>query len=161
MELEVDVSGEDILTKDYSIVVAGNEDCLRGFKFTEKYVQILRSRYGQGHYRYGKSRKQKSLFKIRMYSVIVYYLIKDMNISDKKLKMNICRDFYGHEIDIISNLRYFLEMLLGFEVEFSYIRLSKKSRADEYSRLLRLDKNNLLNCYCEISLEQIENFLKK
>ena len=108
MEFEIDVSGEDIFSSEYTICIAGNKDIIRGFKFDKKLTQTLRSRYGQGLYKYKKSDKQNSLFKVRVYSIVIYYLLK--SIQDiREVSLVVCRDFDGKENDINANLKYLLK----------------------------------------------------
>lgn len=40
MEFEIDVSGEDLLSKDYTICVADNNNIIKGFKFSDELVNI-------------------------------------------------------------------------------------------------------------------------
>lgn len=159
MQLEIDVSGGDLLSKNYTIVVADRSKTLRGFKFNESLVNILSSRYGEGKYRYAKSAHGKSLLKIRIYCIIIHYLIKDLNLNGKEIELFICRDFQGHEREITSNLKYFIEKLLGVRMHISYVKLPKGSNADKYAYLMRNDKNNLIKGYVNIKLEEIEKYL--
>lgn len=48
---EIDVLGKDLLSKDYTICIANKNNIIKGFKFSEKFVSNLSSRYGQGLYR--------------------------------------------------------------------------------------------------------------
>ena len=60
-EFEIDVSGEDLLSKNYTICAADKDSVIKGFKFNEKLTNLLSSRYGQGLYKYHKSQKGKAL----------------------------------------------------------------------------------------------------
>ena len=159
MEFEIDVSGEDILSHNYSIVVASN-DIVKGFKLNRKLIQILRSRQGERKYRYALSVRGKSLLKVRLYCIIVYYIFKSINLeAHEEIVINVCRDFYGHEREINSHLKYFLQGLLGLNISLRYVHLPKGSKADRYAGLLRRDKKNQMECYVDIGLEDIEKFL--
>lgn len=160
MDFEIDVSGGDLLSKNYTIVVASKDDIVRGFKFDESLVKIIGSRYGEGKYRYKKSQQGKSFLKIRIYCIIIYYLFKSIKIKNKNINVEICRDFHGHEREITSNLKYFLEKKLGLILNYRYIKLQKGSNADKYAYLMRNDRKNLVKGYVKISLEDIEKFLK-
>lgn len=160
MKLDIDVSGEDLLSKDYTICIAENNGLIKGFKFPDKLVKILSSRYGQGFYKYKKSRKGKTLFKIRVYSIIIYYIIKAIK-PNKKVSLRICRDFDGKEQEIKNNLKYFLKELSGLEVDFEFVKLCKDSQAHQYSYLMKKDRKNKLNTYVKITIEEIEKGLKK
>lgn len=162
MEFEVDVSGEDVFSKNYTIVVADRNEIVRGYKFDEKTIKILKARHGEGRYRYGNSRQDKALMRVRVYCVVIYYLFKNLLpiIADKRVTINLCRDFQGHEKDITSYLLYFLGNLLGLKIEIRYVRLDKGSNADKYAFLMRMDKKNLIDRYVKISIDEIEKFLK-
>lgn len=161
MKLDIDVSGEDLLEKNYVICIADNDGIIKGFKFNEKLVKVLSSRYGQGIYnKYKKSRKGKALLKIRIYSSVVYYLIKSLNLKGK-LVLNICKDFDGKEQEIKNNLKYFLESRLNLECILNFGKLDKNSQAHQYSYLMRKDKKNKIESYVNIRLENIEKWLKK
>lgn len=163
MEFDIDVSGEDILSKNYSICVADKNETIRGFKFSEEMVSALTSNYQHGLYKYSKSKKRRALLKVRIYSIVLFYLFRSLKLKNKEFSLNICRDFDGREKDIENNLRYFLEISLGFKItNFSFGKLDKKSTAHEYARLMRMDNKNLMKTsYVNISLEEIEKFLKK
>lgn len=161
MILEIDVSGSDILNKDYTICVANANGIIKGFKLDERLIQKLKSKRGKGIYRYPNSKRGKAFFRIRLYCIIIYYIIKNIKISDDKINLNICRDFKGHEKDITSNLKFFLEDKLGFKVEFNYLKLSKDSNADKYASLMRRDVRNKIDGYVKISLEDLEKYLKR
>ena len=173
MEFEVDVSGEDLFNKDYTIVVAernGNyskEPIIYGFKFDENTIQILKSRHGQSKYKYGYSHTQKALFKIRVYSIAIFYIIKYIQIKginfNKGIYLTMCRDFEGRENDIRSNLKYLLTDILKLEIKkLEFCRLPNGSNADKYAFLMRKDKKNVMKSnYIKISIEEFEEFLRK
>ena len=77
MEFEVDVSGDDLFSNGYSIVVAKDHDIIKGFKFDRKLIQILRARQGEGRYRYPLTLRGKSFLRVRIYCIVIYYLFKD------------------------------------------------------------------------------------
>lgn len=159
MIFEIDVSGEDLFSKDYSIVLADKNDLIKGFKFDERLIKILKSRYGEGKYRYKKSRHSGSLLKVRIYCIVIYNLFKSLNIKNKEIILEICRDFQGHEREITSQLKYFLEDKLGLRIGIRYLTLPKGSNADKYATLMRMDTKNKMNEYVKIELKDIEKYL--
>lgn len=162
MTFEIDVSGEDIFSKNYTIVLADKDNLIRGFKFNEESIKIIRSRHGENKYRYPKSRHGTPLLKVRLYCVVIYYLFKDIKLKDKEIYIEICRDFHGHEREITSQLKYFLEDRLGLKITIHYLKLPKGSNADRYAHLMRKDKKNLMKNYVSINIKDIEKyFLKK
>jgi len=137
---------------------------IRGYKFDEQTIRILRTRHGEGGYRYKLSKQDKVYFKVRIYCSIIYYLFKDIkdNIKNEEIFLNVCKDFQGHEKDITSNLLYMLKDLLGLKINKIYhLKLTKESDADKYAYLMRKDKKNLIKGYVNIGLDEIEIFLKK
>ncbi len=164
MEFDIDVSGEDLLSKDYTIVIADHNNLIRGHKFDEKTIFNLVENYNQGKYRYKRSKIGNSLFKIRLYCTIIYYLFNNIfdKIKNKNLILNVCKDFDGRENDIRSNLEYFLVKRLRLRISMRFVRLDDNSNADKYAFLIRHDKNNLMKSYyINISLRDIEKFLIK
>lgn len=161
MEFDIDVSGEDLFSKDYTICIANHDGIIKGFKFNEKFIQVLRARHGQGQYRYKNSKKQKSLFKLRLYCIAIHYLFKSIkNLST--ISLTICKDFDGKANDINFNLEHFLGNKLGILIEsIHHEKLRNNSNAHKYAYLMRKDKKNKMNTYIKISLEEIEQFLKK
>jgi hypothetical protein len=163
MNFEIDVSGEDLLSKNYVICIANKDGIIKGFKFSEKLVKVLSSKYGQGFYRYQKSKKGKSLFKVRLYSIVIYYLFKSLKKGD--LSLDICRDFTGkeNENDIRKTLKFFLEDKLDYQIDdrIYFTKLNNDSNAHIYSFLMRHDKKNKMDTYVKITLEDFEKWLKK
>ena len=160
MEADIDVSGMDIFEANYTICVATKES-IKGFKLTPKLINIIYFRYGQGFYRYKKSKKGTSLLKVRLYSVIIYYILKSFKVRDR-ITLNVCRDFSGKEAEIKSNLRYLLGELLKVRVDcFNFCTLGKDSLAHRYAYLMRKDTRNKLKTYVKIGIKDIERFLSK
>jgi hypothetical protein len=159
MEFDIDVSGDDILNSNYSICVANNDGYILGFKFSSELIKILSAKLGQNLYKYKTSQKQKATFKLRLYSIVIYYLIKTSGVN--QINLNICKDFSGRENDIKSNLDYFLVKLLGKEVTYHFTQLSNQSNAHRYSYLMRNDTKNQLKIYVKINLNDFEKFLLK
>jgi len=164
MEFDIDVSGSKIFSKDYTIVIADKNDLIRGYKFDEHTIQILKSRYGEGRYRYKKSRKKRAQFAVKVYCIIIYYLFKNIKdqIQNKDLTLNICRDFSGKENDIKQILSHLLRNKLGVKsLTIYFCTLPKGSNADKYAFLMREDRKNLMKTYISVKIEEIEEFLKK
>jgi len=160
MEFDIDVSGKDLLSKDFVICVAENDGIVRGYKFSEDVISKICFRFGQGFYRYDKSKRGKTLLKIRIYCVVVYYLVRSMgNLGN--VSFNICRDFTGKERDIREMLEFFIGRKLGIDIDKIYFgKLSNDSNAHIFSYLMRHDKNNKIGSYVKIDLEEIERWLK-
>jgi len=163
-EFEIDVSGEDIFCHNYTVVVADkNNGIIKGYKFNGDLIQILKSRRGEGKYRYPLSKEGNALFKIRLYCIIIYYLFRDIDFRDMdhEIKLEICRDFQGHEQNITSNLKSFLEENLHLKISTKYVKLPKDSNADKYAYLMRKDTSNKIKGYVKIELEDMEKYLKR
>ena len=139
MDFEIDVSGHDILSKDYTVVAAQknsndkHKTIIFGYKFSEDIIKILKSRYGAGLYKYKKSAKQTSTFRVKLYSVVVYHIIKHIYKSDKNLSkiisLTLCKDFDGRENDIKSVLLYHLKNKLDLVINrIIFEKLPKESK---------------------------------
>ena len=104
----------------------------------------------------------KALFKVRVYSVVIYYLLKSLKISGD-ISLNLCRDFDGREEEIKKNLLFFIEKILGLSIrdKIYFRKLEKDSNAHKYAYLMRHDNKNKLDTYITISLEEIEKWIKK
>lgn len=134
-----------------------------GYKFDEETINIILSRWGQGKYRYNKSKKGKANLRVRLYLVCIYYIFKNLKskIKNKKIKLDICRDFNGREFDIKQFLYLYLSRM-GFVVDINFTKLSKDSIADKYAFLIKNDSKNLMNKYLiKIKISEIECFLEK
>lgn len=159
MEFDIDVSGEDLLSKDYTICIA-SKNIIRGFKFTKELVYIINTRYGENKYKYEKSQQGKANLKVRIYSIVIYYLFKSINLPRNELCLIICRDFDGKENEIRANLQYFLEQLLKYNLEIYFEKLKSSSKAHIFAKAMRFDIKNKINYYTKINLNEIEFFLK-
>lgn len=161
MIFEIDVSGEDILTKNYTICIANREGIIKGFKLSENIVYTSSARYGQGQYRYRKSKKGKTTFKVGLYCIILYYLFKSLSLKGD-LSLNICKDFFGRENDIKKNLQFFLESKLSLNLKgrMYFVKLENDSNAHTYAFLMRHDNKNKMDTYINITLEDIEQWLR-
>src|SRR3989344_4003726 len=132
MDFDIDVSGEDLLSRDYTVCVATKGNIIKGFKITQEFISTINSKFGQDFYRYNKSKNGRALLKVRIYSIIIYHLFKSIKISSP-LVLNVCRDFNGREADVKSNLEYFLGKLLKLNVEVRFGRLGHDSNAHKYA----------------------------
>jgi len=160
-EFEVDVSGEDLLNKDYTICIADNDGIIKGFKFDNELISILCSRYGQGIYRYKKSSRGKTMLKVRIYCVVIYYLIKSLN-TKKDFSLTLCRDFIGWENEIKNNLEFLIKNIgIDLKEKINFTKLSSESNAHKYAYMMRIDDKNKMSTYIKISLEDFEKWLKK
>ena len=160
MDFDIDVSGEDLLSRDYTVCIANKDNVIKGFKITQEFISTINSKFGQDFYRYNKSKNGRALLKVRIYSIIIYHLFKSIKISSP-IVLNVCRDFNGREDDVKSNLEYFLGKLLNLKIEIKFGRLGHDSIAHKYAYLMRKDTKNQLKTYIKIELHEIEKFLKK
>lgn len=161
MDFEVDVSGGDLLSRDFVVCLASKDGItIKGFKTTSDLVEKLALNHRVGKYRYDYSKKGKANLKIRLYCGIVYYLVK--SIQAEKVMLLLCKDFDGREDDIKPALKYLLESKLGVEVEgILFSRLEEDSIAHKYSYLMRKDSLNQMKTYINISFKELEEFIKK
>ena len=164
MKFEIDVSGYDLFNDTYVICLASDDgEIIKGFKFTKELIDRLIFNWKENKYRYeyNKFETKRGIFKVRIYSVIIYYLFKYLERPDF-LSLTICRDFKGRTNEITQSLRYFLETLLKIKMgKPLFQRLSNSSHAHVYANMMRRDTKNQLKTYIEIKLEDIEKFLRK
>lgn len=164
MKFEIDISGYDMFNDTYVICIAqDNGDIIKGFKFTKELITTLVSNWKANKYRYPYEayETKRGIFKVRVYSIILYYLFKSIEKPDF-LSLTVCRDFKGRNNEIKQNLKYFLEKTLGIKIgEPLFQKLSPTSHAHIYANMMRRDSKNLLRTYVDIKLEDIEKLLIK
>lgn len=166
LEIQIDVSGDDVLERGYCIVAAKSDfKSYFGFKFDEKLVRALKNNYETGKYHYGRSKTGKIYFKIRVYCIVVSILVKSIMKENnaKEAGLYICRDFDGHKEDIELNLK---SLLRDVKIaRLMYDTLPKESAADILAYLLnkskrikgkRFDRKRIII----ISLADIEKHIK-
>ncbi len=162
MDFEIDVSGEDIFNKNYTICIANKDGIIKGFKFDSKLGQVINSRHGQGLYpKYKKSNKGNASLKVRVYCIIIYFLFKSIKKKIKNVNLAVCRDFSGRENDIKINLEFLFTKLKIDLGDVMFVKLPSDSSADHYAGLMRQDNKNKMKTYVNITLKDIEKFLKK
>ena len=127
-QLEIDVSGSDILSKDYTVVIAekDNSKLLIGYKFNRKIQQDLLSKFGEKRFHYNKSKKGQAHFRIRLYCIIIYYLFKKIRkqFNSKEIFIDLCRDFQGNENNIGQQLDFFIrKKMMSINPEMTAIRV--------------------------------------
>lgn len=169
MKFEIDVSGDDMFNNPrYTICIASKnkvdgKSIIKGFIINEEIKEILIRRWKENKYRYyydGREKK-RGLFKVRIYCIILYYLFKSLDIEEK-ISLTICRDFSGRERTIDQNLKFLLEdrgeMKIGKPL---HQKLPPTSLAHWYALMMSRDSEKRLDTYVDITLEDIEKFLKK
>jgi len=162
MKFEVDVSGYDIFAGGYSICIANGTGIVKGFKMNQNLISSIQNNWKKGMYRYKYTKGRKGILKVRIYSAIIHYLFNAIDKEYKDIELIICRDFATHENNIKQNLIYFLERLQGRKINLlKFGKLANNSNAHSYAYLMNKDKHNLLNCYVNISLKDIEFYLRK
>lgn len=168
MKFEIDVSGDDLFNPKYTICIASKNEIdgkgiIKGVRIDEEIKKTLIKRWKENKYRYyyNKNEKKRGLFKVRIYCIIIYYLFKSLNIKEK-ISLTICRDFPGRESTISQNLKFLLgkigEIKIGVPL---FQKLPHSSLAHWYAMMMSKDSENRLDTYVNITLEDIEKFLKK
>jgi len=165
MKFEVDVAGYDIFgDKDYTICIARDDgSIIKGFKFSRELINSLISNWKANKYRYSynQTETKRGIFKVRIYSIILYYLFKSISKPDF-VSLTICRDFKGRENEVNQSLKFFLEDKLKINTgKLLFQRLLKSSYAHVYASMMRRDKKNLLSSYINVNLNDIEKYLLK
>jgi hypothetical protein len=164
MKFEIDVSGQDLFEENYVICVAEKDKIenskIRGFKFSKEFSEKLQENWNKGKYKYSPTPNKRGLLKVRIYSIVLFYIFKELKIKEP-VSLTICRDFKGHENDIEMNLDFFLKEKLKIKLgKPLHQKLPNDSKAHWYAYMMTKDSENLLNTYINISLGDIEKFLK-
>ena len=156
---DIDVCSEDLLNGDFSVCFASKDGkVVQGFRIGKELSKIINSRWGQGMYKYKKSKKGKGNLKVRIYTVIVYFIFKKIN-PKVPIALNICRDFDGQEAYIREMFGYFLERRLYLKIDnrFYFCKLSGNSFAHKGAYELNKKK---IKSRVIMSLENIERYIK-
>lgn len=85
MKFEIDVSGCDIFDENYVICIARDDgEIIRGFKLDKNLINNLVSNWKSNKYKYEWDRfeTKRGIFKVRIYSIIIYYLFKSIEKPD-------------------------------------------------------------------------------
>ena len=164
MKFEIDVSGYDMFKDTYTICIAKNDgEIIKGFKFNKEIIDKLVENWKANKYRYkyNSYETKRGIFKVRIYSIILYYLFKSIEKTEW-ISLTICKDFKGRTNEITQNLKYLLEKILKIKVgKPLYQKLPSNSYAHIYANMMRRDTKNMLRNYVDITLEDIEYFLQK
>lgn len=162
MKIEIDVSGADLFHENYSICVSDGIGNVRGFKFTQELIKELNENWKKEKYNKCSYSPNSGKFKVRIYRVVLRYLIKELfsKNRDKKVIVQFCRDFPSHESGISQSIKHRIINIHKRELQkISCKKLSKNSDAHQYAKMMYNDKYNYLGCYVKINLEDIEKGL--
>jgi hypothetical protein len=161
VSIDVDVSGEDLLSQGY-VICAVEEKKVKAFKMDARTVSAIHDRLAKGSYKYKRSKRGKSSLKIRIYCVVVIALIKSLRPKGP-LTLRLCRDFYGREFDIKTTL----EDILGNQSkialkEIVFVVFPDDNLAHMMAGTCRKDRaGRLKGIYIDFPLESIEQFLRR
>ena len=169
MKFEIDVSGDDLFTNPkYTICIASKDkvegkSIIKGFRIDKEIKKTLIEKWKNNKYRYPytKFEKNRGTFKVRIYCIIIYYLFKSLKTKEK-ISLTICRDFHNRKSTINQNLRFLMEEKGGMKIGVPlHQKLPRSSLANWYANMMANDSENHLDTYVNITLEDIEKFLKK
>jgi len=168
MRFEIDVSGSDIFKTKYAICIASKDlikgkRIIKGFRIDKELRETLIKKWKENKYRYYYDQYEgtRGTFKVRIYCIIIYYLLKSLKIKEK-ISLTVCKDFPGRESTINQNLKFLLEKKGGMEMGVPlHHKLPPSSLAHWYARNTANDSENRLDTYVNITLKDIEKFLKK
>jgi len=154
MRFEIDVSGSDIFKPKYAICIASKDlikgkRIIRGFRIDKELRETLIKKWKENKYRYYYDQYEgtRGTFKVRIYCIIIYYLLKSLKIKEK-ISLTICRDFSGREATINQNLKFLLYkkggMIMGVPL---HQKLPPWSLAHWYALMIARDSENRLDTY--------------
>ena len=86
MKFEIDVSGYDMFKDNYVICIANDSgEIIRGFKFNKELTNRLIANWKANKYRYEYNiyENKRGIFKVRIYSIVLYYIFKPKRDSQR------------------------------------------------------------------------------
>ncbi len=162
MNIEIDVSGADLFHENYVICASDSQGIIRGFKFSKEIINKLKKNWKKGKYNKCPYSPNAGKFKVRIYRVVLRYLLKQifkLN-NDKKVKVVFCNDFKGHENGISQSLEHVITQICKKKlISISCSRLTNNSDAHMYAYIMNKDKYNYLSCFVNLKLKDIEKGL--
>ncbi|MDA3836263.1 MAG: hypothetical protein PF542_01435 [Nanoarchaeota archaeon] len=98
MRIEIDVSGQDLFHKDYSICVVDKRGCVKSFRFKEEVIDKIKSHWKNREYTI-PSYAKPARFKFKLYSIVVQILLGNLleEEESKEISIHFCRDFPSYE----------------------------------------------------------------
>ena len=128
---KIDVTGNDLLSKGAGIIVVFNNERVYAFRFDSQTQKDIRDNFQEGNYCF----TNKHLLKPRVYCAVlagILLAIAEENITEtRRFQLDICRDLYGQEQNIINILRQHVKHLHLFEDitadHYLFVRHPKKS----------------------------------
>lgn len=162
MKIEIDVSGNDVFHENYSICVSDVVGNIIGFKFPQDLIDKLKENWKNGKYNKCPYSLNQGKFKVRIYRVVLRYLLKELfkRNKDKDIVVQFCRDFPSHEKGISQSLSHRIINIHKRNLKRIYcFKLPKDSDAHLYAKMMYNDRYNYLTCYAKINLKYIEHGL--
>lgn len=166
---KIDVTGDDILSKGYGVIVLYNSRYCYAYKFSSSLQSKICNYYKVGEYGI-----TKRILKPRLYcavlSKILHQISKEKVTHDEDFQLQICNDFDGHQNDIIQILKEHTKDLLVFGDitvdNYVFTRHPKKSKIQQLALTLgrggwenisrvRIDESELHNLIAKRSCRKI------
>ena len=159
---KIDVTGFDILSKRYAIMVLYNKKYAYAYKFSAQLQSKIKELCKQGAYGIKKTRYVKP----RIYSTVVYLILKqiyqDHPTNQEDFEIHFCNDFDGHQgyiVDRIRELTVKNNIFLDISVDnYSFRKHPKNSSIQQLG--LRLSKGDWTDIHkALITDSEIHNLL--
>lgn len=163
---EVDKSGDDVLTINYSIVLIKNDKIPYGYRIPSSIQKELINDFKEGLL----GIKNKINFKVRFHTKIIILLLKEA-IKGRKpnnpCKILICNDLDGHFHEIrdmiVKNLKNQMPNLKKENITQAYF--NKDSLINKVAKALNNRNNKILQKYnvikCDFKLNILRDIIKK
>lgn len=101
---KIDVTGDDILSKNAGVIVVYNNEHVYAYKLSSDLQAKIRLNFSKRSYCFDNTK----LLKPRVYCAILVLILrqiaKENNTETAKFHLSICKDFDGHENNIVSIL---------------------------------------------------------
>lgn len=157
---KVDVTGQDIFTRNYAIIVLVNDKHAYAYKFPNELQRKIWGYFRAGVY--GVDCKIKP----RTYTVVLYLILKniakEVYISDSEFSFQICPDMDGNQgyiIELLKTLSF--DLFKEFTSDnYTFTKHNKKSKIQQLAEQVSRDDWTAVN-KVNINEDDLHNLLAK
>lgn len=160
-KIDIDVSGKDILNRNFSICIVLNDKYKYGYRFEHNTQEVLKFGYKSGKYRLKVVRGSKNL-KVRLYSAVVSLLLNELCLRvkvNKNYEIFLCNDLDGY----FNAIRQFLRDNTTFKDVIDYIYLTRHPKDSVIQKTVKALSKGIKDDIIlpNIKITDIENLISK